>query len=154
MTSPVASIGLIYDGTDLQPSDLQVFLQIVHGLNEPPSVRGSDYVVPALAGRVEANRVNDVLQIILEGFVRANPSETTTSAARSSFRSNAQAIRTLFAPNRARAALVATLEDGTVMSISARPLPGQMWSEPVISEFAQVSIELEGYDDWVEVVGS
>ena len=153
MTSPVATIGLTYDGSDLQTSDLQIFLQIVHGLNEPPSVRGVDYVVPVREGRVEANRVNDVLSIVLEGHVRGDPSQTTTSGARSTFRNNAQTIRALFAPNRARADLVATLEDGTIVSISARPL-NAVWSEPVPSEFAAVSIELEGYDDWAEVVGS
>lgn len=154
MTSPVGIIGLTYDGSDLQLSDLQVFLQIVRGLNEPPTVRGSDYVVPALAGRIEANRVNDVVSIVLEGIVRADPAQTTTSAARASFRNRVQSVRTLFRPDRARAPLVATLEDGTIWTISARPLPGIVWSEPVPSELANVSIELEGYDDWTEVVGS
>lgn len=153
MTTAAATVGLFYDATDLQTSDLQVFLQIVRGLNETPSVRGVDYVVPALAGRVEANRVNDVLSIVLEGFVRGDPSETTTTNARSSFRDNMQAIRTLFDPTRARATLLAVLEDGSQWSISARPL-NIVSSEPVPSEFATVSIELEGSGDWAEVVGS
>lgn len=153
MTTAVGIVALSYDGTDLQQSDLQLFLQIVHGLNETPSVRGSDYVVPARAGRVEANRVNDVLSIVLEGHVTGDPTETTTSGARSSFRDNMQALRFLFRPDRARADLVATLENGTVLAISARPL-NIVLSEPVPSEFAAVSIELEGYDDWAEVVGS
>ena len=153
MTSPVGAIALSYDGSDLQSSDLQIFLQIVHGLNESPSVRGTDYVVPARAGRVEANRVNDVLPIVLEGHVRADPSDATTSGSRSSFRTNVTALRTLFRNDRARADLVATLEDGTVWSISARPM-NTIWAEPVISEFATLSVELEGYGDWAEVIGS
>lgn len=153
MTSPVAPIGLLYDATDLQSSDLQIFLQIVKGLNEPPSVRGSDYIVPARAGRVEANRINDVVSIVLEGHVAADPAETTTAGARASYRANVQAVRTLFRPDRGRATLLAVLEDGTQMTIEARPL-NAVWSEPVPSEFGLVSIELEGYDDWAEVVGS
>jgi hypothetical protein len=153
MTSAIGAVGLTFDGTDLQPSDLSVFLQIVHGLNETPSVRGVDVVVPALAGRVEANRVNDVLPIVLEGFCRADPSTTTTEDARESYRTNQRALRTLFASNRERADLVATLEDGSELVISARPQPGMIWNENVISEFATISIELEGYDDWA-IVGS
>jgi hypothetical protein len=148
MTSPIATIALTFDGIDLQRSDLQVFLEIVHGLNETPSVRGTDTIVPGLAGRIEGNRVNDVLPITLEGLVRADPTTTTTSAAIASFRDNMQSIRTLFASNRARANLVATLEDGTTATISARPLPGIIANDTVKSEFANVSIELEGSGDW------
>ena len=148
MTSPLAVIGLTYDAVDLQTSDLQVFLEIVHGVNETPSVRGVDTVVPALAGRVEGNRVNDVLVIGLEGLVQADPADTTIAGAQASCRANVLTLRTIFAPNRARADLVATLEDGTVLTISARPMPGMIWSAPVQSWAAQVSIELEGYGDW------
>jgi len=148
MTSPIATIALTFDGIDLQRSDLQVFLEIVHGLNETPSVRGTDTIVPGLAGRIEGNRINDVLPITLEGLVRADPTTTTTSAAIASFRDNMQSIRTLFASNRARANLVATLEDGTTATISARPLPGIIANDTVKSEFANVSIELEGSGDW------
>lgn len=148
MTSGLATIGLTYDGTDLQTSDLQIFLEIVHGLNETPSVRGIDVVVPGLAGRIEGNRINDVLVITLEGLIRADPAETTTAGAQESYRDNCQAVRALFAPDRLRADLVATLEDGTTLTISARPMPGMIWSEPIKSEVAQVSIELEAYGDW------
>jgi hypothetical protein len=149
VTTAVAPIGLTYAGSDLQLADLSIFLQIVHGLNETPAVRGVDAVVPALAGRVEGNRINDTIPIILEGIVRADPTTTTTATARASFRAKAASIRTLFASNRARANLVATLEDGTTTkTISARPLPGMIWNELILSEIATVSIELEGYGDW------
>jgi hypothetical protein len=148
VTSPLASVGLTYDGTDLQPADLSFHLQIVKGLNETPQVRGIDVTVPALAGRVEANRINDVLPIVLEGFCRADPATTTQATARSSYRDKVQVLRALFSPTRARANLVASLEDGTTITISARPLPGMIWNELVLSEFALVSIELEGVGDW------
>lgn len=148
MTSPLAVIGLTYDGTDLQTSDLSVFLQIVRGLNEPPSVRGVDVVVPGRAGRIEGNRINDILVIQLEGIVRSTPTNTTQAQAYASFRSNVQAVRSLFAPDRLRAPLVATLEDGSQVSVSARPMPGIIWTEPLRSEVATVAIELEADGDW------
>lgn len=146
MTSAIAPIGLAYDGVDVQTSDLQIFLEIIWGTT--PSVRGSDVIVPGLAGRIEGNRINDLLVIPLEGLVRANPATTTTATARASFRDNVQTVRSLFAPNRARANLVATLEDGTTATISARPLPGIIVAEVIASEVARISIELEAYGDW------
>jgi hypothetical protein len=150
MTSPVASVGLEYDGTDLQQPDLQWFLEIARGLNESPSVRGKDWIVPARAGRVPANRVNDVLKIELVGIVTADPTLTDPDDQRASYRVNVQIIRGLFAPNRAVADLVATLETGDIVSISARPR-NLIWNERVQALFATVSIELEGLDDWVLV---
>jgi hypothetical protein len=154
MSSPIALVGLTYDGVDLQPADLQFFLVITHGLNETPTVRGVDVVVPALAGQIEYNRVNDTLPLVLEGFCRADPEAGTADEAHQSYRSNQQALRSLFASNRARADLVALLEDGTQLRISARPLPGQMWVENVPSTFSTISIELTGNDDWVAEVAS
>ncbi len=151
MSSPAAVVALSYDGSDLQIEDLSIFLEIAHGLNEPPQVRGSDTVVPALAGRVEGNRVNDVLPIELVGLVSPSADATTRAEQLASFRTNALAVRALFATDRAVADLVATLEDGTVVAISARPM-NAIWNERPI--FATVSIELEGYDDWAVVDGS
>jgi hypothetical protein len=152
MTSAVATVGLTYDSADLQASDLSVFLEIIHGLAEPPSVRGSDTIVPGLAGRIEGNRIHDVLMIELEGFVRADESEVGTDDARASFATNRATVRSLFDTDRARAALIATLEDGTQLSIMARPL-NAIWNTVIPSEFATVSISLEGYGDW-EPLGS
>lgn len=154
MTSPLASVALFYDGVDLQQADLQIFLEVIRGIGETPTVRGLDVVIPALAGRKEYNRVNDVLAIELHGFVRADPTETTTAGARATFAANRSTIRTLFASDRERADLIVGLEDGTVLSVSARPMPTLLWDERVKSEFAYVNVELEGYGDWVEVTGS
>ncbi|HEX5013021.1 MAG TPA: hypothetical protein VFV72_02595, partial [Candidatus Limnocylindrales bacterium] len=76
MTHAAATVGLTFDATDLQQADLQWFFEIKRGLDEVPSVRGKDSIVPALAGRVERNRKNDVLSIVLEGFVRGDPTLT------------------------------------------------------------------------------
>ncbi len=153
MSSPVATVGLFYDSDDLQQSDLSIFLQIMHGLNEPPQVRGTDSIVPALAGRSEGIRVNDILQIELVGIVQADQSETVLAAQRASFRTNATVLRNLFRTNRLRAPLVAILEDGTILTIDARPI-NAIWNERVPGQFAEVSIQLEGYDDWAEDAGS
>lgn len=148
MTTTLATIPLTYAGTDLQPANLQIFLELVLGLSEAPSVRGTDIIVPALAGRVEGRRVNDFVAIELRGWVRADPATTTTATQRASYRANMKALRALFATNRARADLVATLEDGTTATISARPL-NLVLTELVPSEFANISIELAGNGDWV-----
>lgn len=147
MTSPVATVGVEYDGFDCQQVDLQIFIEIIKGLNEVPSVRGTDSIVPALAGRAEGLRINDVLKIELAGFVRADPALTTAADQQASYRTNMDTVRGLFATNRLRADLVATLEDGTQRTISARPL-NMIVQEVIASIFVYVSIELEGYDDW------
>jgi hypothetical protein len=147
MTSPAAVVGLVYDSEDLQLEDLQIFLEIVRGLNEPPQVRGTDTVVAGRAGRQEGSRVNDLLPIELVGLVSADPTLTALAEIRESYRANQRFLRNLFRTNRRRATLEATLEDGSVITIEARPL-NAIWNERSTS--ATVSIELEGYDDWVQ----
>lgn len=149
MTSPLASIALTYGSVDLQESDLQIFFEITRGIGETPTVRGVDTIVPARPGRIDGNRINDTLGIELHGWVCADPAAVTTAGARASFAANRATVRTLFAPDRAPADLVATLEDGTILTISARPLPTMLWDEQIKSEMAYVNVELEGLDDWV-----
>ena len=149
MTNPAAVIGVTYSGTDVQLADFSIFLEITQGLNETPQVRGSDITVPALAGRITGNRVNDIVPIVLEGWVGADPAQLTTATARTSCQAKRTTVRTLFASNRARANLVATMPSGAIWTISARPMPGMIWTELVAGELYRVSIELEGYADWV-----
>jgi hypothetical protein len=154
MTTAVSTVGLEYDSFDLQPSDLSVYFKVLRGLWEPPAVRGTDTVIPAAEGRFEGNRVNDVQRIELRGWVRAVPSiDTVVADAIDSYQTAFRALRVLFANDRDRAALVATLRDGTVLSISARPM-NMVIAEDIEGWFSNVSIELEGYGDWAEVVGS
>jgi len=148
MSSPIAFVGLTFDSTDVQRSDLSWFLWIEKGLDEMPSVRGEDTVVPGLGGRFEGTRVNDLLPIELRGQVTADPALTDMTARRSSWRDNMRDLRALFASNRTRAALVATLEDGSSLTIDARPL-NLVVTRRIGSEYAFLSIEMEGYDDWV-----
>ena len=146
MTNAVAVIALTYDATDVQASDFGIFLEIVRGLNETPEVRGTDTVVPGRAGRIARNRVADRLPIELRGIVMGNGS--TEADQRDDFRTNVLALRALFSPARTPTDLVATLEDGSTATISARPL-NIVWDEQVPSLSANVSVELESVDpDW------
>jgi hypothetical protein len=147
VTSGVAVVGLTYDGSDIQLSDLSIFLEIRRGLNEAPSVRGVDTIVPARAGRIAQSRINDMLSIELYGQVTTDPAETFADDARASYRDKWVGVRALFASNRDPTDLVATLEDGTTQTISARPLNIVVPNE-IPGWFANVSIELEGFDDW------
>lgn len=151
MTSPIAAVPITFDGVDLCPDDLSWFFQIRRGLNESPNVRGKDVTIPGMAGASPRNRVNDKLPLELYGIVRASEGAEGQEAARASYRTNQRTLRALFAPNRARAELIALLEDGSSLMIMARPLMGSIWNEDVTSEFVTVSIPLEGDDDWAEV---
>lgn len=138
MTAP-AIIGLTYDGgsTDIQAVP-GIFLEIAQGLDELPEVRGVDTVVPSLPGRVAGSRVLDRLSILLEGVV--------TGATESDYRASMLALRALFDPTLALRDLVATLEDGSTATVSARSVSiaaarTSRWS-------STVSVELEALSDW------
>lgn len=75
MANPAAVVGLTFGGTDIQQNPIGIFLEIVEGLNEGPSVRGSDTVVPGLAGRIARNRVADRWDIELRGLVAGTGNE-------------------------------------------------------------------------------
>ena len=153
MTTAVAPVGLTFKGVDLQPADMQWFFEIERGLDEVPTVRGKDTIIPGLAGRFEQNRRNDTLSIVLKGWVRADPTITDLDDARASYRQNMLTIRTLFAPDAVRGELVALVEDGTSQEIMARAM-NIIGGRYIASEMRVLSIELEGYDDWAEVAGS
>lgn len=153
MTHAAALVGLFYNAVDLQQDDLQWFFEIERGLDEVPSVRGRDSIVPAADGRTERNRKNDIISIVLKGWVRADPTVTDIDDARASYRANMATIRALFHPRNPRADLTAVLEDGTIQTISARGM-NIVGGRSIGSEYRDLSIELEGYDDWQEVAGS
>ena len=147
MTNAVAVIGLTFGGTDIQQDPFGIFLEIVHGLNEVPSVRGVDTIVPGLAGRIARNRVTDVLLIELQGLVAGLG--TDEAAQREDFRDLVATFRALFDPT-VIAALVATLEDGGTSTIAARTL-NIIW-EQIVPSMARVNIQLEAVSDWVVTV--
>lgn len=152
MTTELGAIGLTYDGVDLQPADLGYHLYLVSGLDDSPDVRGEDVTIPYLAGRLARPRRFDHRRIILEGFARGLGSDQATS--RADYRAVRRGLAELFDPAREIADLVATLEDGSVATIAARPL-SLVGIEAIPSEYAALSVELEAIEDWsVEVAGS
>lgn len=150
MTSPWTTTvvaGLTFDGTNVMDWPTGIFLDVAVGIGETPAVRGEDTTVPGLAGRVPGNRVVDVLGLELRGCVRAADSETVPADMVASYITNLLAVRNLFRSSRQPADLVATLRNGTVLTISARPL-NLIPAESIPGEYADVSISLEGLGDW------
>lgn len=149
MTSPLAPIGLTYAATDLQDADLGIFLEITQGLNDSPEPRGRDVTVPGSDGQIPRNRRPHQLRLVLTGQVMGIG--TTQALQRSNYRTKVKSLRTLFSPSRQPANLVATLEDATTGTISARPL-NIIWNEIISSEYALVSVELVSVTpDWTFV---
>lgn len=139
MTSFLAAIGLTFDGNDLQPSDGSLFLEITSGLNEPPEVRGVDVVVPASAGQIPRTRKPDRLTIVLTGYVQGIGADQ--DASRIAFRTVVDNVRGLFDTAADPADIVATMEDGSTRTNTARTM-NVIWNEVIKSEFATVSVEL------------
>lgn len=78
MSNPAAVIGLTFGGTDVQQQPIGIFLELVRGFGEGPSVRGTDTVVPGLVGRIARNRVADTWRIELRGMVAGTGNEIQT----------------------------------------------------------------------------
>lgn len=152
VANDAATIPLTFDGIDIQFADFGIHLEIVEGLNEGPTVRGVDVIVPALDGRVARNRRADTRRIVLAGHVMGNGA--TQALRQADYRDNVTTIQTLFDPTGDPAALVATLETGDDWTIDARTL-NVIWPHPeqVPSEFAYITIELESVTpNWSAVV--
>lgn len=145
MTTPIASIALTYDETDLQPADLGFHLQLVSGLDDSPDVRGEDVTIPYLDGKLPRPRRFDHRRIVLEGHVRGLGSDE--GLARANYRSSRRTLAVLFDTAREVADLVALLEDGSTATIACRPL-SLIPFELVQSLEATVSVELEALEDW------
>ncbi len=145
MTSTAAVIGLTFRGTDIQDID-GIFLEIVRGLIESLEARGTDLVIPSRAGQTVRNRVGHRLGIELRGWIRG-VGATDEDDDRADFAANRAIFRTLFDTTLAPGSLVATLEDASTQSISARTL--NVISDPMVPTWVNVSIEMESVDpDW------
>lgn len=141
MPNAVAVIGLTFRAADLQRSDFSVFLEIIKGLNDLPSVRGTDVVVPGLTGRIVRNRVADKRDIVLSGFVRGVGGSPTESSDRAAFRVVMDEMRTLFDPTLTPGDLIATLENGSTARIAARTL--NLIEDNQLPTLSKINVELE-----------
>lgn len=52
-----------------------IYLEVTKGFRMPFAVRGSDYTIASAAGRVRGNRIEDVLVLMLEGYVAGTDAE-------------------------------------------------------------------------------
>jgi hypothetical protein len=148
VSNAAAVIGLTYNGHDLQESGLGIFLELKSGLVGGLSVRGTDTIVPGLAGRIVRTRLGDRRVLMLKGFVTGNAGSGAEASDRSSFRDKWQLLAGWFPIGGSPANLVASLEDGTTATISCRTTDIVEGEQPVPT-FQVVTIELESVDpDW------
>jgi hypothetical protein len=146
MTNAVATIGLTYRGTDVQEAfgnSAAMFLEIVRGMNESPSVRGSDITVPGRAGRIAGTRVDDVLTVELVGLVQGATGATATTT----YHAKVATFRALFDPT-VSGSIVATMPDTSTRTLTSCRTVSVVWDE--ITPFAaRVSVVLESIaPDW------
>lgn len=140
MTSPIAVVGLVYDGHDLQVwPDLMIDELVTGGPGELAEVRGDDWTVPSLEGRQEGVWVYDYRPITLRGQISGSGS--TEAARRSAAWTNRLTFASWFDP-RVSAELQATLPNGQVWTIDARPIPPILWTEADPTLFKPVTVEL------------
>lgn len=142
MSSPVAVVGLVWDGHDLQRSDLEVFMEITEGLDDLPETRGEDQLIPFRAGRLPGLRLPHRRPIVAVGHVMG-PADAT---ARPAFRAYVDDLHSWMDPTAGEKVLVATLEDGSTRWITCAArniLPGEGWA----SEYRAFSLEWEAVSD-------
>lgn len=66
-------MGLLeYRSFGLSGEDADICIDLIEGFQGLPNVRGKDWIVPRLDGRIEGNRRFDVLVLPLAGFVRGS----------------------------------------------------------------------------------
>jgi Phage tail protein len=149
MTSPVAVVGLTWDGYDIQRSDLDVFLEITEGLDELPELRARRDIIPFRHGQRPAAPYANRRPIVLTGLI-SGPSATE----RSGYRGYVDEVKESFSPLRsAPGTLVATLEDGTTRWIKAMPLDARF--RPIVPGASNTSIELVADDPfWYSAYGT
>ncbi len=127
----------------------RIVLRCVYGLDNSPTVRGKDSLIPSAAGLVPRNRVRGVRRIGLEGFVMGIG--TTLDAQRADFRSIVELLRDAFDPTLDPAELEVQLEDGNTATIDARAMPEEPeWGPDNMPTARTLSIELEAVgDEWI-----
>ena len=141
MTSPVAVIGLTYDGFDLQRSDLDLMFAITDGLDGLPLTRGDDPVIPFRRGRLPQNHVADRRPVVAQGWVTGR-----TPTAAIAYRAYLDSLKAHLDPTGPPRTLVATMEDGTRRWISAVPRNLIGGNDGMGSDFRSFSIEWDALD--------
>lgn len=150
MTNALAirPLGWTPDGVsrlDCQAERLGIHLEIVHGFDELPSVRGEDVTIPAREGRLRGNRIGDVLSIELAGSVRGDledGSPMTEAERMASFRANIAILQGYF-DARLFGVVDVLGEDGATFTIEAEPVStGMVFGPEIVPGERGVSIAL------------
>lgn len=144
MTTNAATIGLTYNGTDVQSLD-GIFLELLPGAFDSPTVRGVDVLVPKADGQTARPRKFHERRIPIGGFIRGAGATRVLQMA--DYRANVRALLALFDATAAPLDLVAELEDGSAATIPCRTL-SVATMEPVQSEYGTVSIEMLAVEEW------
>lgn len=141
MPTPIASIPITVAGADVQRADLSLFLEISEGLGAGASVRGGDVLVPGLPGQRSRNRIQNVLNGELAGWIKA-PSLAA-------YRDDISFLTELFRPSAGPRTIEATLEDGTVISIPVRAeFPFSWGDEPPPTKRVRIGWEAADPPYW------
>ena len=144
--TPVTELEL--DSTSLQESPFGIHLEILHGLNEIPKVRGVDVVAAHRTGRIAYPRLADVLSLELFGYIAAIGMDY--AAQKADFRTRADALKSLLTSSSLNVVVLScTLEDGANAAINVRVVDYQV-TERIPSVVAEVRVALESIDPyWV-----
>lgn len=146
MTNATAVIALTYRGTDIQEAfsdSAWMYLEIVKGWNEPASVRGTDLIVPSLAGRLVGTRVKDIVSVQLEGLVVG----ATGATAVSTYLAKVVTFRALFDPTLT-GSIVATPTGAAAKTLTNCRTMSVAW-DPISAYAARVNVLLESTSpDW------
>lgn len=144
---PAKLRSLTFEGFDCQRSDLSIHLDIVSGLNDGLEVRGTDTVIPGLAGRSFRDRKADVRHIVVAGLIQGTGSTAALQLA--SFQNLSDAIEAAFSLTADPGTLTGEARDGTWRSIDARTT-NIVWDPEPVFGVGTISIFLDAVEtDWL-----
>lgn len=143
---PARLANLEFAGEDLQRSDLRIHLDIVSGLNDGLEVRGTDTVVPGLAGQVPRDRKANVRHIVLAGWIQGTG--TTEVERQADYQSSCDLLEATFSLVADPDTLQGTARDGSSRSIEARPT-NLVWDDEPAMGVCHITVMLDSVEpDW------
>lgn len=138
MPNPVALVGLTFRGVDLQRADFSLFLEIVEGLSRGVETRGGDWTVGGRPGRLALGQVPDRLVVGLQGWVQGTD--------KANYRELRRELDLLMRPSLPPGPLVATTEDGVVLTTMARGVNPPIQEGDGDARTREITVDLEAVD--------
>lgn len=138
MPNPVALVALTFRGVDLQRADFSLFLEIVEGLSRGVETRGGDWTVGGRPGRLALGQVPDRLVVGLQGWVQGS--------SKADYRALRRELDLLMRPSLPPGPLVATTEDGVVLTTQARGVNPPIQEGDGDARTRELTIDLEAVD--------